>query len=376
MVKHLFKYYIYPIATLAGSIIGVGFLSLPYITLQVGMWPMLLYVVVLTALVVFLHVIFGQVSLRAPDYKMFAGITGFYLGPFAKILTLFLMVVGLFGVLLAYLLVGGEFLFSMLSPFLGGSLLSYTLGYFTVVTVIIYVGIRAISKLEFWSLVLLFIALAIICANRFSPVTLGSVFSYAGNFTFDWKLVFLPFGPIVFSLWGVGMIPETEEMMVGRKGALKKVIIISTLIPAALYLLFIFLILGISGAHTTESALIGLKEYLGQGLFLVALFVGLITTFAASIAQGLLLKKTFVYDIGFGQFSAWAFTCFVPLILFLMGVNSFIPLISFIGGVFLSIDGIFILLMYQKIGGKKVIIYPLLLVFVLVILYEGIYFVK
>ncbi|MDP2741348.1 MAG: hypothetical protein Q8O66_01510, partial [bacterium] len=63
------------------------------------------------------------------------------------------------------------------------------------------------------------------------------------------------------------------------------------------------------------------------------------------------------------------------LVLFLLGLNSFIGLISFIGGVLLGIDGILILLMYKKIGGKKKVIYPLVLIFLLGIIYEIAYFV-
>ena len=52
-------------------------------------------------------------------------------------------------------------------------------------------------------------------------------------------------------------------------------------------------------------------------------------------------------------------TCFTPMILIFIGIKSFIPFLSFTGGVFLGIDGILILLMYKKIGGKNIVIYPL-----------------
>jgi hypothetical protein len=64
------------------------------------------------------------------------------------------------------------------------------------------------------------------------------------------------------------------------------------------------------------------------------------------------------------------------MILFLIGLKSFISIVSFIGGVLLGIEGILILLMYKKIGGKKIAIYPLLLIFVLGIAYEIFYFSK
>jgi len=375
-VKDLFKNYIYPIATLSGSVIGVGFLSLPYITLKVGIWPMLFYFTTLTALVVFLHVIFGQISLKTPDFKRFPGFVGFYLGKKVEGITLILMILGSFGVLLAYLVIGGQFLSGILSPLLGGGAFNYTILYFIILSIIIYFGINAISKLEFWAITFLLISFLIIFIKGFYYIKIGNIFSNKGLTHVNWKNAFLPYGAIIFSLWGVGLIPEIEEMVRGRKKLLKRIIVISMLIPAIIYLLFIFLILGISGNQTTESALIGLKTFLGQGIISIALFVGVITTFTAFIAQGLLLKKVFMYDLGVKEFPAWVLTCFPPLIFFLLGFNSFIVLISFVGGVLLSIDGILILLMYKKIGGKKIIAYPLILVFVLGIIYEVIYFIK
>lgn len=376
MLKDSFKNYIYPVATLSGSIIGVGFLSLPYITLKVGIWPILFYFAVLTALMVSLHVMYGEIVLKTPDLKMFPGIVGFHLGRPAKAFTLVLMILGSFGVLLAYLIIGGQFLTTLLSPFFGGDALLYTALYFLVLSVIIYIGIGAISKLEFWALVLLFISFAVIFVKGFSHIKFANIFFETHYLVTDWKTIFLPYGAIVFSLWGTGLIPEIEEMLGGNKKLLKRIIVISTLIPSAAYILFILLILGISGPQTADSALPGLKYFLEQRVFAVAILIGLTTTFTAFIAQGLLLKKTFMYDMRVSKFPAWVFACFVPLILFLLGFNSFIPLISFTGGFLLSINGMLILLMYKKIGGKSMAVYPLALLFLLGILYEVVYFLK
>ena len=43
MFKNLFKDYVYPIAAFSGGMIGVGFLSLPYIAMRSGIWLMLGY---------------------------------------------------------------------------------------------------------------------------------------------------------------------------------------------------------------------------------------------------------------------------------------------------------------------------------------------
>jgi len=364
----MLKNYILPIATLMGSIVGVGFLSLPYIALQVGIWSMIFYFVILTILMTYINVIFGKISISTPDLKRFPGFVGFYLGERLKKITYFLIIATSFGVLLILLIVGGQFLSTILSPILGGTLFFYTTLYLVTASCIIYFGIKIVSKIELFSLFLLSIALGFIFIKGFSHIKMENIF--LNNVKIDsWKTLFLPYGAIIFSL-STGYIPETEEMLKGSKKLLKKIIIISTLIPAIFYLLFIFLILGISGTQTTESALTGLVAFLGQEVASIAILIGTVTTFIAFVTNGLLLKEMFMYDMGLRKSTAWLLVSTVPFILFLSGFNSFVTLISLIGGVFSGIVILLILLMYIKIGGKKVIIYPLMSIFILGIIYE------
>ena len=141
MLKDLFKNYIYPIAVFSGGMIGVGFLSLPYITLQSGIWLMLFYFLIITALIVVINLIFCDISLKTPDFKRFPGFVGHYLGKWPEFFTMILMILGTFGVLLIYLLIGGQFLTSVFQPLFSGSELTYVLIYFFVVSIIIYFDI-------------------------------------------------------------------------------------------------------------------------------------------------------------------------------------------------------------------------------------------
>jgi hypothetical protein len=192
----------------------------------------------------------------------------------------------------------------------------------------------------------------------------------------DISYIFLPYGIILFSLWGAALIPEVEEMLGKEKNLLLKIIPITILIPMVVYLFFIYLILGITGTQTTESALTGLRNVLGDGTVSLALIFGLLTTFTSFITLGLTLKKVFWYDLKIGKNIAFAITCFVPLVLFLIGIKQFIPIISFVGATMLGIDGILILLMYRKIKPKQILVYPLFLILFSGIIYEIIYFMK
>ena len=372
---------IYAIATLSGTIIGVGIFALPYVTLKVGFWAILGYFLVLGTLVILIHLFFGELSLKTPDFKRLPGFAKIYLGNWGQIVAYISIILGIFGALLAYLIVGGEFFTVLLSPIFGGNSLIYTLFYFIVGAALIFSGIKAIAKVEFWGLVLFFIILFAIFFRGESFITIENLFPSP-----DFSYAFLPYGVILFSLWGATLIPEVEEMLaptpnfgVGvkqKKKALRWIIPIAIFIPIIVYLFFIYLILGITGPQTTESALTGLRDVLGDGIVSLALCFGLLTTFTSFIALGLTLKKVFWYDLKIGKNIAFAITCFIPLVLFLIGIKQFIPIISFVGATMLGIDGILILLMYRKIKPKQILVYPLFLILFGGIIYEIIYFIK
>jgi len=376
-----FKALIYGISTLSGTIIGVGFFSLPYITSKIGFLAILGYFLVLGSLVVLIHQFFGELALKTPDLKRLPGFARFHLGNWGEKIALISTILGTFGTILAYLIVGGEFLTELFSPIFGGSNLIWTFIYFSLGATLIFFGIKAVAKIEFWGLILFFIVLFLIFLRGRYLINIENLFIEncppAGGLKIE--NFFLPYGAILFSLWGASLIPEVEEMLGETskgKDLLKKIIPISILIPIFIYLFFIYLILGITGPQTTESALTGLKNFLGDKIVSLALFFGVLTTFTSFIALGLTLKKVFWYDLKMDKNLSFVIACFLPLILFCIGMNRFIPVISFVGGTMLGIDGILILLMYRKSNVKSKLVYPLFLILLGGIIYEIIYFIK
>ena len=372
---------IYALATLSGTIIGAGLFALPYITSKIGFPIILGYFLILGTLVILIHLFFGELALKTPDLKRLPGFAKLYLGKWGEKIAFISSIVGIFGAILAYLIVGGEFLAELMSPVFGGNPLLWTLFYFLAGAILIFLGIKTIAKIEFWGLILFFLILMAIFFRGFPQIQWLNLFPSP-----DFTHLFLPYGVILFSLWGAALIPEVEEMLAPppnfgpavkeKRDLLRKVIPIAILIPIFVYLFFIYLILGITGPQTTESALTGLRNLLGDGIVSLALFFGVLTTFTSFITLGLTLKKVFWYDLKMNKNLSWALTCFPPLILFLIGVKHFIPVIVFVGAVMLGIDGILILSMYKKIKPKNLLIYPLILILAGGIIYEIIYFIK
>ncbi len=314
MIRDL-KTYVLATSALCGTIIGVGLFSLPYLTAKIGFWMILAYFLTLGPLVILVHLFFGELALKTPDFKRLPGFAKVYLGKWGERIAFATTILGIFGAALVYLMVGGEFLTELFQPIFGGTSLFYTLFYFGIGAFLIFYGIKAIAKVEFLGLFSFFIILLVIFFWKMSFIKMENLFPVP-----DWAFLFLPYGVIIFSLWGAALIPEIEEILRDRKKTLLKIIPISIIISVFIYLFFIYLILGISGTKTSETALPGLKVVLDNGILSLALFLGFLTTFTSFITLGLTLKKVFWYDLKIEKNLAWAITCFIPLILFLIGL--------------------------------------------------------
>ncbi len=376
---------IYFIGVFANYIIGAGMFALPYIALKVGIWTMLGYFLFLGPFVVLLHLFYGELSIRTPGYKQLPGFAKFYFGDFGEKIAFILTVFSMFGSLLVYLILGGEFLQVQLSPVLGGeskflflnfsnpeiSNLIYTFLLFCLSSVFIFFGRKTVFRGEFFGFILFMLILFIILYRGFPLFRPENLLIKTGNIS-D---AFLPFGPVLFSLWGLEIIPVIKETLGEKKSSLKKIIIFGSIVPILVYLFFILVVLGVSGMQTTESSLPGLKNFLGNVVIPLTFILGIVTNFTSFNSSGLVLKEMFQYDFRINKNLAWAITCFFPLLFFLIGVKSFIAVISLVGGTVFAITGILVLLMYQKVSKNK-FIFPFILILMVGVFYEIIYFLK
>lgn len=340
---------IYALSVFLGTIIGVGFFALPYIAVKVGLGTIIFYFLFLGSIVIFLQLLFAEVVMRTKDQRRLPGYALLYLGKWGERIASATTVFGLSGALLAYLIIGGEFLRSLLSPVFGNNVFAYTLFYFSAGAVLIYFGIKSIAKIEFFAVILFIAILLIIFGQGFNLIGVENLFN------FDPAYIFLPYGVILFSFWGMALIPEIKEMLLGKEKELKKIIPLAVFIAAIIYLFFIFIVAGISGNAVSKDAISGLRGFLDNWVIGLALLFGLLATFTSFITIGLTLKKVFWYDFKMSKNLAWLLACFGPLILFFLGLRDFIMVIGLVGGVMLGIDGIIIILMHfrAEVKGEK-----------------------
>jgi len=369
------KIFLYPLATMCNTIIGIGIFSLPYIASKVGLPLMFAYFILLGCLVAVIHLMFCELALGTPDFKRLAGFAQIYLGKWGWIVAMVTNIIGFFGILAAFMIVGGQFLYQFLSPWFGSTEIVYNFIYFLSGMILVYFGISAISRVGLLGLGLFFVVFAILAISGMPFFNMQNLAAQTGT----QGDIFLPYGAVLFALWASSSIPEVEEMLgkKNRKDLLKPILVSASAIALTVYFLFIIMIVGITGPATTQSAFIGLKQVLGNGTTSLFFLFGLVTSFTSFIIVGLTTRKILTYDMHIEKNLACILTAVIPMILFLTGFKNFIDIFSLVGGVLLGSDGILILLMYQRARpDRKAITYPLLLIFIGGIIYELAYYLK
>lgn len=357
------------LAVFLGTVIGVGIFGLPFVALKAGFFIVFFYFLFITLITTLVFFLYSEVVLGTKGIHRLPGYVGEYLGEKYKKITFFIVAIGLMGALLAYLIIGGQFLSSFLSPYFGGNSTLYTLLFFILGAYLVFRGIKSISGVELLLLFFLFIILILFFIKAFPFINVAHFKNL------DPKFLTLPYGVILFSLWGSAVIPEIKEIMKGSKKELRKVIVTGIIITVIVYLFFIYIVLG-SSSIVSEDAISGLEKTLGVEIIKFGFIFGVITCFTSFLTLALTLKKVLWYDFGFSKNFAWFLTCFSPLILFLFGLREFIKVISFTGAIALGLEGIIIVFLYKEFLKRKFlkkmnpVLYFLVGIFLLGIIFE------
>ncbi|MEA3295683.1 MAG: aromatic amino acid transport family protein [Patescibacteria group bacterium] len=380
-------YFLKALSVFLGTIIGVGIFSLPFVASKAGFFITVFYFIIITIVTIILHFIYGKICAETETIHRLPGYVEKYLGKKYKKIAIFTTGFVLTGGLLSYLIVGGEFLKFLFGSYFGEDVLIYVLIFFAVGAYLIFKGIKSISKIG-----LAFFAVFLIILFLFFLKAVPHI-NFANFQTMDLKFLVLPYGVILFSLWGFAIVPELKEMMINnypdrnldmktKKKNLRKVQAYGIFLASVIYLFFIFIIFGVCGINTSKEALSGFNQILGNGVIKLGFLFGIITCFTSFIALGLTLKKTLCYDFKISKNISWFIACFFPLFLYLLGLKEFITIIGITGAVAIGIEYIIIIFLYkaflrQKFSQKiNPLFYILSLFFILGVVLEIFYFIK
>ena len=334
------------IAVLIGTIVGAGTFGLPFVFAKAGFTAGILYLLALTAVVLAIHLVYGEIILRTNGSHRLVGYAAKYLGPQAKILTTAVALFEYYGALLAYTILGGEFLRIVLGRFFSGSANFWALIFFALGALAIGWGLKFISGSELAMTLGMIAVIALIVLKGWPQI---NYLHFSGG---SWRQIFLPYGVILFALAGSVAVPEMRQILAGQEQRLKKAIFWGTIIPAVLYFFFVWAVIGISGPATSEDAISGLVSHSGGWIVQIGAIFGLLAVYTSFIVLGESLKNIYAKDYGLSKPVALFLTCFAPLAIYLAGVKSFILVIGFVGAVAAGLDGILTVLIFLRAKEK------------------------
>jgi len=338
------KNFLFALSILIGTIVGAGVFGIPYVIAKSGIAPGFFYFFILGGAVLLIHLFFGEIVLRTKGKQRLIGYSQKYLGKWGKLLITIAVILGVSGALLAYLILAGDFLEILFSPYTNLTSFYFSLIFGVVLSYFIFRGIKLIAPTELFTNLLFFLAIFIIFSFCLPKI------NFSNLSLFNLPNIFLPYGVILFSLIGWSAIPEIVEILktAEEKKSLKKIIISGIVIVIVFYILFAAGIIGITGEKTSTDTLSGLIPFLGGKIIFFGVLAGLITLADSFLILGLYLRNTFIYDLKISKNLAFLIACGLPLILFLIGFRSFIGTIGFVGTILGAIEGIIIVLIFKK----------------------------
>jgi len=327
------------------TIVGVGMFGLPYVGAQSGFLIAAIFLFILTAIMTFLHLFYGEIVSRTKEKHRLVGYADHYLGRGWRSLVAISVVVGFYGSLLVYIIVGGDFLHLVFSSFtnIDVPVIVFNLIFFIIGAGAVYLGLRTISGLDLFMGIFLILIVFLFLYLGFNQININNLK------TVDWHNIFIPYGVILYALAGIAAIPEIKDFFSGESRKFyKKAIIWGTLIPGILYFIFMVTVIGLTGINTSLDAVTGLIDLLGKKVIFMGALFGFLATISSFFILGLSLKETFLYDFKINKNLSWFMACFVPLILFGFGVYNFVTIIALLGAIMGGIEGTAVVLIYKK----------------------------
>ena len=370
----MYRNVILPAAWLAGTIIGAGVFALPFVFEKAGILTGLFYLAIFGVFLSFLYLMYADVIIKTKEAHRFVGYVKNYLGRFAGKLSTLTSIIGLLVSMVVYLILAISFI-NLLAPSLPD--LYKVLIFWFISALTVFLKIKRLAFLEFLVTAAIIVIILIIFVFG-----IGGFAAKAGALPlFNPIFLLLPYGAVLFSLAGRTAVPSIINYFREKKDDLKKSklpIILGTLTPAIVYLLFVLGIIGLPGqiSQDSVSGLIGNVPVIILYLLGILGFFSLWSTYIMLSQE---VEKSLEEDFKFPSILSALVAVFVPLILYFAGFNNFLALIGVAGGVFISFEGILIVLMWLKISRRSpsimfkkmnpILTYLLLLIFFVGIVY-------
>lgn len=348
-----------------GTTIGAGIFALPHIFYKSGWLTSYVYLAILTFAVIFAHIFFLRTLDATGKRGNLLGLVKDYFGKGASVFGSVSIIGGLLLTLVAYLILGVQFL-SIVFPELP---FVYALMFFWLVSSAPLIWEKEIfSRAEFWgSMAMGFLILFIFFgANNYLPII-----PYAD---FGLERFVLPFGVILFSLAGWTAIEPLSKILKGNKSKFL-ILALATILVSVLYVLFVSGIF-YSAEDISADTISGLTSWPYIKMAALAM-LGLFAVWTSYMPGAVEIKNS-LHVLHLNKAQAISLVFFAPVILVLGGMSNFIGVVGLAGGLFLSIQYLLILGLSGRVlrprGALKWINVLLIAIFILAAIFETYYF--
>jgi len=289
----------------------------------------------------FVNLTLGEITLRTRGKHQLPGYAEKYLGIWGERLMLAAALFGIYSALLAYIIGEGESLSALIAP--NVSPIFFGIAFWLIMTLLLREGLKGLKKIETWGVIAIILIVFGIFI-RFAPsINLSNLTPiHTTNF-------FLPIGVIMFSLLGFTSIPELRKEIRGQEKLLKKAIILGSIIPIILYIVFSLTIIGVLGNSITEVATLSFGPLMK--------ILGIFTMFTSYFVLSFSLSNMFSLDIKTSRKRNFILTSLTPLSLYILAeyfqITGFTLILGIGGAISSGITGALILLMARKAKSSK-----------------------
>lgn len=330
-----------PVNILASTIIGAGMFALPYLFDRAGVLVGTTYLALFGGVFYLVHLMYADLLRGENGELIFPGLARKHLGKFGEYVAYVSGVFALLLTLTAYIVLEMKF-FHIIFPS-APQLPAFLFFWGTGTLSVMLWRTAKLGPLEAVTNVATVLIIGSLIAFSFID---GA--STASLSLVSFKNALLPYGAILFALSGRAAIPAVLSYL--RDATAQRIalaIMLGTAIPIAVYLLFVYGVLAASPAPT-EDAITGMVGALPPLIVNFFGALGIISLWSSYIIIGKAVRDSFRRDAHASYTASHAIMAIVPVALYFAGFRNFLQTINIIGGVFLAVESILIVLMWQK----------------------------
>jgi len=342
-----------PISLLSGTIIGAGIFSLPYAFLAAGIWASVALLCVVTSAFLIFHLLYADIVARDGDDHRLEGFARMHAGMPGYVAAIAISVVQELFTLTIYLVLSMSFARLLLGV---GWEFTGMVAFWIIGSLALISKTRRVALWEAVATASIILIVAIV--GVWGIHAWGKIAHMAPLLPQNIGTALIPFGLLLFAFNGRTAISTVVHYfrflpIKKRFRLIKKSIIAGTLIPAGVYVIFVFGVVGLSSGAVSQDTITGLSRSLPLWFGIVFGALGILSLVSSYFAIGLDVKNSLRFDVGFSSAGAIALTFAIPLLLFLLGFQNFIWLVEIVGGFFIGLEGVLMLVLWHRSRKKN-----------------------